>query len=1073
MFWRFGGYPVKSPVDDALEKPDCTIEDLLKIDETIGELKQQNSKLLEFLREKNVLDRLLRYVVATKRPTSPNATTAEGTRRTSEGSAALEGFFGKVKSRARSKSIAKSDAEESEDEKQRLKFAYVACEILSSDVWSISEALLEHPDSLRNFWLYMKQPPPLDPIQVGYFTKVNEALLDRKTEEMLDFLKSLDNVVPDILQHVDCPAVMDLLLKLISLEKSEGGQGIVDWLQTQNLVPILLSYLSPDHCSSTQTSAGDFLKAIITISANATTQDQSVIGPNELTRQLVSEECVNTLITDMLRGGNPLTVGVGIVIEVIRKNNSDYDLETQVGPTPKTSDPIYLGTLLRQFAKHVPDFMELISNPNHTVVNSDGSKTVRKRELKAAFGGKIEPLGFDRFKTCELMAELLHCSNMALLNERGAESEVKRRDAERERLKAEGKLAPAKETTSGQDDFGTSVDSHGFHHARAPSQLGESPEEIKRLEVHNSGEEEDFEKVAVSEVEIRDDFDEKEEIGEPLERSPTVRPRDSGLRKTETVELVDDPLSPSQPQSSPMSDPFDDNQASPAAPVGTTTDEAESPTSAGLTDDVGGLALDNDTEMSTPEPSSPEPRSTQPMTPSTPESSNHQASLLTQQLNESPDPISRDITTELSPHPEDKPAPLFAGKKDASPEKSEPMQDTQTQKTSTDIEEPVGSSLGGDNESSESVLLSGQEGDSMPVYEVDVDGSPVVGDLLKIMFVEHRVVPTILDFFFRFPWNNFLHNVVYDVVQQVFNGQMDRGFNRNLAVDLFETGRITERVIEGQQASDKSQAETSMRLGYMGHLTLIAEEVVKFTERHPPELLSQIVLEKVMSRRWIDYVEHTLAETRERDNAILGGVRPDMSVGPRQAVLNAVNASQGFGNTSSSSLANAGLSGNGSVPLDSMELTNSSSASGGNYNFSGGSLLSGFTSSDEEDEEMDDGEGEKQTPTVDDSDQPFLQPTSPRLQVQPSRARRQFALRLAQRKREMEAAARAQEAEEGEEDDDPSPELESVDLLAEQWATERSAMNGRGDPERFADLFDAPDSGEDSEDERETNRRRA
>lgn len=97
----------------------------------------------------------------------------------------------------------------------------------------------------------------------------------------------------------------------------------------------------------------------------------------------------------------------------------------------------------------------------------------------------------------------------------------------------------------------------------------------------------------------------------------------------------------------------------------------------------------------------------------------------------------------------------------------------------------------------------------------------------------------------------------------------------------------------------------------------------------------------------------------------------------------------------------------------------------------------------------------------------------PPLQVQPSRARRQFALRLAQRKREMEAAARAQEAEEGEEDDDPSPELESVDLLAEQWATERSALNGRGDPERFADLFDAPDSGEDSEDEKETSRKRA
>lgn len=57
--------------------------------------------------------------------------------------------------------------------------------------------------------------------------------------------------------------------------------------------------------------------------------------------------------------------------------------------------------------------------------------------------------------------------------------------------------------------------------------------------------------------------------------------------------------------------------------------------------------------------------------------------------------------------------------------------------------------------------------------------------------------PSLKDFFFRFPWNNFLHNVVYDVVQQVFNGPMDRGFNRTLAVDLFQTGRITERIVEG------------------------------------------------------------------------------------------------------------------------------------------------------------------------------------------------------------------------------------------------------------------------------------
>jgi SIT4-associating protein SAP185/190 len=232
MFWRFGGYAQLSSLDSILDKPDVTVEELLDESDLIQELKQQNSKLIEFLRDENVLDRLLRYVIAPKPTLSPDEeTTPSGEGENKARSASREGFFGKVTGKARSSSLTKSDSgdgEESKEEKQRMKYAYVACEILSSEVWSISEAVLENQESLRNFWNYIKQPPALDPLQAGYFTKVNESLLDRKMEEMLDFFKSIDNVVPDMLQHVDCPMIMDLLLKIISLEKSEGGQGIVD-----------------------------------------------------------------------------------------------------------------------------------------------------------------------------------------------------------------------------------------------------------------------------------------------------------------------------------------------------------------------------------------------------------------------------------------------------------------------------------------------------------------------------------------------------------------------------------------------------------------------------------------------------------------------------------------------------------------------------------------------------------------------------------------------------------------------------------------------------------------------------
>jgi SIT4-associating protein SAP185/190 len=203
---------------------------------------------------------------------------------------------------------------------------------------------------------------------------------------------------------------------------------------------------------------------------------------------------------------------------------------------------------------------------------------------------------------------------------------------------------------------------------------------------------------------------------------------------------------------------------------------------------------------------------------------------------------------------------------------------------------------------------------------------------------------------------------VYDVIQQVFNGPMERGYNRHVAIDLFETGNITEQIVDGQKRSDEAQQKKNMRLGYMGHLTLVAEEVVKFSERHPAELLSQTVMEKVLDREWIDYVEQTLSQTRERDNAVLGGVRPDIGIGPRQAVLNAVNASQGFGN--SAALANAGLNG-GQQPLDTIDLSNNGSASSGTFSQGTSSTFSGFgSSSDDEDEDMDEPEEEDPTRTV-------------------------------------------------------------------------------------------------------------
>jgi SIT4-associating protein SAP185/190 len=194
--------------------------------------------------------------------------------------------------------------------------------------------------------------------------------------------------------------------------------------------------------------------------------------------------------------------------------------------------------------------------------------------------------------------------------------------------------------------------------------------------------------------------------------------------------------------------------------------------------------------------------------------------------------------------------------------------------------------------------------------------------------------------------------VVYDIIQQVFNGPMDRGYNPMLAISLFDdAANITASIVKGQAASDEHQVKMKTRLGYMGHLTLIAEEVVKFTERHPPEMLSDTVMDKVMSVEWINYVEGSLADTRERDNAILGGVRPDVAMNNRMSMTGNTLSSVSLGsNTGSNALAEAGLNG-------AIELNDNGSGGIGPFAISSGALISGFgSSSDEEDEDNEENE---------------------------------------------------------------------------------------------------------------------
>lgn len=413
----------------------------------------------------------------------------------------------------------------------------------------------------------------------------------------------------------------------------------------------------------------------------------------------------------MLQGGNPLTVGVGIVIEVIRKNNSDYDPDVgaDAQPPPSSHDPIYLGTLLRMFAKHVPDFMALILSPNHTV--SEGGKgpvSIKRKELAAAFGGRVEPLGFDRFKTCELMAELLHCSNMGLLNELGSEEFVQARDVEREKLKAEGKLDPPMTSRRGSESEDLTMKSPSL--GRTGS---ESPDSSRRLEVQNASEDDGFEEVSAAV-----DFDEKPDI-EDYNTSAT-KPEPLSFMDQDADDFVDEPLSPfrSVIEAEKMSDP-----TMTVLPLSPTKDFSQ---------DIAGLSLDK-SEVAENDPSIDDEKSLRALEELTDTQIAESKAALGE---ESENPLHLD---RMSPHPEDKPAPLFSRSNEAASAQDSASIDSSAEPVAKGPVED--DTVIHDNTADGSVIMTAAE---EPEVADDSSLTPVVGDYLKQQFVEHQVVPTII-----------------------------------------------------------------------------------------------------------------------------------------------------------------------------------------------------------------------------------------------------------------------------------------------------------------------------------------
>ncbi|KAG9318917.1 SIT4 phosphatase-associated protein-domain-containing protein [Chiua virens] len=426
MFWRFGFHNT-SAIDSLLDKDDVSLEAILDEDDLLQECKSQNTRLIDYFQRVDVLKRLLGYV------------TGE-----------IEGA----------------------EEKGRFKYPYVATEVLCSEIWSIVETCVNHSDELlAPFWETVLDRSPEDMkvemVVASHFAKINAVFLTKKPAEMLAFIQSQPSVVERLLRHVETPSIVDLLVRIIQLDEHPGGAGVLEWLSSEQLMGRLIGLLSPAHSSDMHTVVSELIKGIISMAAPSpgaglTEGLQNGPASNRFARELAHRDSISMLAGYILHdfeadqplvrpssdsaddnpppselpNGHSATSSVihsiSVIIELIRKNNSDYfepylfhtlrnrliqvqqqlqgaenareTLEAAMKEMVDRMGVVNLGPLLDIMCERLLDFQRFLREPRSL------------QGLVPTTVGLIRPLTFERYRICELYAELLHCSNMSLLN---------------------------------------------------------------------------------------------------------------------------------------------------------------------------------------------------------------------------------------------------------------------------------------------------------------------------------------------------------------------------------------------------------------------------------------------------------------------------------------------------------------------------------------------------------------------------------------------------------------------------------------------------------------------------------
>ncbi|KAI4303671.1 hypothetical protein MLD38_039271 [Melastoma candidum] len=355
MFWHMTGLSTASPVETILDKENYTLEELLDEDEIIQECKALNSRLINFLREKEQVRQLLRYIVEEAPP----------------------------------------DAEK----RHSFKFPFIACEIFICEVDIILRTLVEDEELMSLLFSFLEPSSSHSTQLAGYFSKVVVCLLLRKTVPFMSFIQAHPEILKQLVDLIGITSVMEVLIRLIGADEHvyTNHTDAMHWIEDTDVLEMIVDKLSSSDSPEVHANAAETLCAI------------TRFAPSGLSAKISSPSFIGRLFRHALEDSRPESVlvnSLSICISLLdpkRLTTSlyhSYNRQLNQGSTVAAHPEIVEGML-----GSLGELLKLLDV-------SSSEKT-----LPTTYGKLQPPLGKHRLKIVEFISVLVNVGSQAVEKE--------------------------------------------------------------------------------------------------------------------------------------------------------------------------------------------------------------------------------------------------------------------------------------------------------------------------------------------------------------------------------------------------------------------------------------------------------------------------------------------------------------------------------------------------------------------------------------------------------------------------------------------------------------------------------